>query len=115
MPHSVSDASEPFSLPELVQDVLQKFRLSAREKGIALRFVYAKNLPLATGDIALLDPNVSYVVRADESPSTQEYTPFEGHELDGKVTDVWVRGTRVLDGGSVVGSPTGEYQFRPTG
>ena len=66
-------------------------------------------------DIALLDPNRSYVVRAAESPSTQEYTPFEGHELDGKVTDEWVRGTRVLDGGSVVGSPTGEYQFRPTG
>ncbi|MGI9667231.1 MAG: dihydroorotase [Acidimicrobiia bacterium] len=65
-------------------------------------------------DIALLDPSRSMVVAAETSPSTQEYTPFEGHELSATVTDVWVRGNRVVDSGSVVGSPTGRYQHRPT-
>jgi allantoinase len=65
-------------------------------------------------DIALVDPNVSFVVRAEDSASTQEYTPFEGHELTGKVTDVWLRGQRILDAGNVVGPPRGQYLRRPT-
>lgn len=84
----------------------------------AQRYGLLKKGDIAVGydaDIALLDPSQSYVVRAVDSPSTQEYTPFEGHELSAKVTDVWVRGNRVLDAGSVVGAPIGEYQFRPTG
>jgi len=64
-------------------------------------------------DIALLDPTKTQVVRADESPSSQDYTPFEGHELSATVTDVWVRGNRVVHGGTVVGSPVGQYQRRP--
>ncbi len=36
-------------------------------------------------DVVLLDPDVTYVVRAEESPSSQGYTPFEGHELTGRV------------------------------
>lgn len=63
-------------------------------------------------DIALLDPARTYVVRAEDSPSSQGYTPFEGHELTGRVTDVWVRGARVLDAGRVVGQPAGRYQAR---
>jgi len=66
----------------------------------------------ADADLAVLDPSVSYVVRADESPSSQGYTPFEGHELSGRVTDVWLGGRRILDAGSVVGPPTGRYQAR---
>ncbi len=66
----------------------------------------------ADADIALLDPSVTYTVRAEESPSTQGYTPFEGHELTGRVSDVWVRGHRVLEGGRVVGTRQGEYQAR---
>jgi allantoinase len=66
-------------------------------------------------DIALVDPDVSFVVRAEDSASTQEYTPFEGHELTGRVTDVWLRGQRILDAGNVVGTPQGLYLRRPTG
>ena len=65
-------------------------------------------------DIALVDPTKSFVVRAADSESTQEYTPFEGLELGAKVTDVWLRGQRVLDAGRVVGRPTGRYLHRPT-
>jgi len=63
-------------------------------------------------DIALLDPTITYVVRAADSPSAQEYTPFEGHELTGQVRHVWLRGQRILRDGSVVGEPHGRYQDR---
>ena len=65
-------------------------------------------------DIALVDPDRSFVVRAADSVSTQEYTPFEGHELTGAVTDVWLRGTQILTDGEVTGAPTGRYLHRPT-
>lgn len=64
-------------------------------------------------DIALVDPEATWTVRAEDSVSTQEYTPFEGFELSAKVTDTWVRGKRVLDAGQVVGEPTGRYLHRP--
>lgn len=64
-------------------------------------------------DIALVDPDSSWTVRAQDSVSTQEYTPFEGHELGAKVTDTWVRGHQVLAAGQVVGQPTGRYLHRP--
>ncbi len=63
-------------------------------------------------DIVLLDPDASYVVAAKDSPSSQGYTPFEGHELTGRVTDVWLRGQRIVDNLNVVGSPQGSYQRR---
>ena len=66
-------------------------------------------------DIALLDPSASWVVHAEDSPSSQGYTPFEGHELTGRVTDVWLRGGRILKDGNVVGEARGEYQRRGPG
>ena len=66
-------------------------------------------------DLALVDPSASWTVRAADSLSTQEYTPFEGFELGARVTDTWVRGAQVLDRGNIVGSPTGRYVRRPSG
>jgi allantoinase len=65
-------------------------------------------------DIALVDPNVSYVVKAEDSLSAQEYTPFEGFELTARVTNTWLRGKEIFKDGNIVGSPAGQYQFRPT-
>jgi len=65
-------------------------------------------------DFCFVDPDRSWVVRAEESLSTQEYTPFEGFELTAVVTDTFVRGNQVLKDGSVVGSPIGQYLHRPT-
>jgi allantoinase len=65
-------------------------------------------------DLALVDPDSTWTVRAAESESTQEYTPFEGFELTARVTDTFLRGARVLEDGKVVGVPTGRYLFRPT-
>jgi allantoinase len=65
-------------------------------------------------DFALVDPNSPHVVRAEDSESTQQYTPFEGFELSARVTDTFVRGHRVLADGKVVGEPRGSYLRRPT-
>ncbi|MFC5831749.1 dihydroorotase [Nonomuraea insulae] len=64
-------------------------------------------------DICLVDPAHTWTVRAQDSESTQEYTPFEGFELTARVTDTFVRGHHVLESGKVVGSPMGRYVSRP--
>lgn len=65
-------------------------------------------------DFALVDPHHSWVARAADSESTQEYTPFEGFEMSAKVTDTFVRGNHVLNSGSITGQPQGLYLRRPT-
>ncbi len=42
-------------------------------------------------DFAVVDPAAPWTVRARDSESTQEYTPFEGFELSASVTDTFVR------------------------
>ncbi|HSF84727.1 MAG TPA: dihydroorotase family protein [Acidimicrobiia bacterium] len=66
------------------------------------------------GDVALVDPNRSWVVRAEDSESTQEYTPFEGYAMTASVTHTVLRGNVVFEGGSPVGEPNGRYVERPT-
>jgi allantoinase len=65
-------------------------------------------------DFCLVDPGATWTVHAEASESTQEYTPFEGFELEARVTDTWVRGRRVLEGGNITGEPNGQYLHRPT-
>ena len=64
-------------------------------------------------DLALLDPNETWTVRAAESLSQQGYTPFEGLELKGRVKTTFLRGKKVYDGGKIVGGMTGRYLKRP--
>lgn len=45
----------PFSLPELVQDVVHKFELAAARCDVDLRARYDENLPFVVGDIALIE------------------------------------------------------------
>ena len=65
-------------------------------------------------DLVLVDPDRSWVVRAGDSESTQEYTPFEGFEMTARVDDVFLRGRQILASGAVVGEPSGRYLSRPT-
>lgn len=81
----------------------------ARRYGLTSKGMIAEGYD---ADFALVDPNATWTVHADESLSTQEYTPFEGFELGAKVTDTWVRGHQVLDRGNIVGSPTGQFVRR---
>ncbi len=53
--NEVQPVLEPFSLPELIQDVLQKFELRARQRGLRLESRCEASLPFVTGDIALIE------------------------------------------------------------
>ncbi|MFI0369229.1 dihydroorotase family protein [Actinomadura sp. 1N219] len=64
-------------------------------------------------DFCLVDPDKTWTVRAADSESAQEYTPFEGFELTAQVTDTFVRGHQVLDAGKIIGTPAGRYVHRP--
>jgi two-component system OmpR family sensor kinase len=46
---------ESFSLPELVQDVVQDFQLEAEEKGVELRAHLSERLPFVRADIRLIE------------------------------------------------------------
>jgi allantoinase len=70
--------------------------------------------PGLDADLALLDPRHTWTVRAQESESTQGYTPFEGVELSGKVKATFLRGALICENGKVLGPPRGKYLHRPT-
>jgi two-component system OmpR family sensor kinase len=53
--NEVQPVLEPFSLPELVQDVVHKFELRAGQRGVSLLAQYDANLPFVVGDIALIE------------------------------------------------------------
>ena len=83
----------------------------------AQRFgLYSKGTiaPGYDADIALVDPDRSWTVEASQSESSQEYSPFEGLEIGARVEHAFLRGRRILEGGNVVGTPTGRYVRRPT-
>jgi allantoinase len=64
-------------------------------------------------DIALVDPDETWMVRSNESESQQGYTPFEGLELGARLKTTFLRGRRVYDNGKVIGEPTGRFLRRP--
>ncbi|GAB4586524.1 dihydroorotase [Nocardia sp. IFM 10818] len=63
-------------------------------------------------DIVLIDPDARWTVRAADSESAQEYTPFEGFAMNAAVTDVFLRGRHVVRDGRVQGDPHGRYLRR---
>jgi allantoinase len=63
-------------------------------------------------DISLVDPDSPWTIHATDSLSAQDYTPFEGMTLDARVVHTFVRGTHVLDDGTIVSPPTGRYLHR---
>lgn len=46
---------EPMPVAELVQDIANKYRIIAKEKGISINTVLSKSLPLVEADVALID------------------------------------------------------------
>jgi hypothetical protein len=53
--NEVQPVLEPFSLPELVQDVVHKFELRAGQGKVTLLARYDADLPFVVGDIALIE------------------------------------------------------------
>jgi allantoinase len=82
----------------------ERFGLGTRKGRLAVGY---------DADIALVDPNVSWTIRAEDSFSTQEYTPFEGLEMTAAVVRTFLRGQQVYADGKIVGEPTGKYLPRP--
>lgn len=51
----VEPTCEPFSLTDLVQDVLQKFELAAQARGVGLRADFATPLPQVHADVGMIE------------------------------------------------------------
>jgi allantoinase len=69
--------------------------------------------PGLDADLALVDDDAHYEIRATESESCQGYTPFEGMHLDARVVQTWLRGELIYDDGKAVGPARGKYLKRP--
>jgi len=64
---------EPFSLGELIQDILQKFQLVAGQKRIGLHMNIEDQLPLVFGDIGLIERVIENLIE-----NAVRYTPEAG-------------------------------------
>jgi allantoinase len=82
----------------------ERFGLGTRKGRLAVGY---------DADIALVDPAATWTVHAEDSFSTQEYTPFEGLEMTAKVVRTFLRGQAVFTDGVIVGEPSGRYLSRP--
>ncbi|MCP5096967.1 MAG: amidohydrolase family protein, partial [Chloroflexi bacterium] len=83
----------------------------------AQRFGLSQKGDIAPGfdaDIALLNPDQSWTIRAEDSFSAQEYTPFAGIEGHGVVNSTFLRGQLVYYDGQMVGEKRGGYLKRPS-
>jgi allantoinase len=65
-------------------------------------------------DLALVDPRERWTIRAQESESSQGYTPFDGIELSCRVKATFLRGALICENGKVLAPPRGRYLHRPT-
>lgn len=63
-------------------------------------------------DFCLVDPNASWTVKAEESLSSQEYSPFEGFDMGARVTDTFLRGVKIYTNGAICGYPIGKFVKR---
>jgi signal transduction histidine kinase len=65
---------EPFPPAELAQDVLQKFQLKAKEKGVDLKLEAEEGLPFVSADIGLIERVLENLIA-----NAITHTPCEGH------------------------------------
>jgi len=86
---------EPFSLAELIQDILQKFQLTAEKKKILLRMDAAEDLPLAFADIGLCERVLENLI-----DNAVRYTPENGTITVGAAPEAGRLTVRVSDTGS---------------
>jgi signal transduction histidine kinase len=71
--NEVQPVLEPFSLAELIQDVLQKFELRAEQGGVTLESRCDEALPFVVGDIALIERVLDNLI-----DNALQHTPEDG-------------------------------------
>jgi signal transduction histidine kinase len=71
--HEIRPEIESFSLPELVQDVVQDFQLSAKEKGVELHASVNERVPFVHADIRLIERVLQNLIE-----NALRYTPKGG-------------------------------------
>jgi len=86
---------EPFALGELVQDVVQKFQLRAESAGVRLIANFPRDLPLVSGDLALIERVLENLI-----DNALRYTPSGGSVTVALVPDGGKVTLRVSDTGS---------------
>lgn len=85
----VEPVLEPFSLSELVQDVVLKFQPLAQDKRIALESDFARDIPPVIGDIGMIERVLSNLI-----DNALHYTPPGGRvliALEPGCGEVWAR------------------------
>eukprot|EP00944_MAST-04C_sp_MAST-4C-sp1_P014593 g14593.t1 len=88
----------------IAKNPAKRFGMAARKGEIAIGY---------DADVALFDSKKEWVIDPKESFSIQDYTPFEGINVTGKVETTFLRGHRVFDNGEIIGAPKGENLVRP--
>jgi allantoinase len=63
-------------------------------------------------DIVLLDPDTTFTVKTEASPSTQGYSVFENIELNAAVKATFLRGNLIFENGELIGEARGQYLKR---
>jgi signal transduction histidine kinase len=80
---------EPFSLSELVHDIIHKFQLAAEQRNIRIQANFAQNLPFAYGDIGLIQRALDNLIE-----NALRYTPSGGRitlSLQGQSDNIMVK------------------------
>jgi allantoinase len=68
--------------------------------------------PGRDADLVVFAPEASFEVDPSRLHHRNPVTPYAGRRLDGVVRDVWLRGRRVVDAGTVTAEPTGRLLRR---
>jgi two-component system OmpR family sensor kinase len=85
---------EPFSMAELVQDVVQKYQLRAERAGVSLTADFDPSLPLVSGDIALMERVLENLIE-----NAIRYTPEGGRVVVSLTPEKGKLTVRVTDTG----------------
>ena len=69
--------------------------------------------PGSDADIVVYDPGASHVIRSDDCVANVDYTPYEGFVTAGGIREVWLRGRKAVENGTVLDeTPQGKFMAR---
>jgi signal transduction histidine kinase len=97
---------EPFSMPELVQDVVQKFQLRAEQGRVRVDAELSADLPLVSGDLALMERVLENLIE-----NAIRYTPAGGQVTVTLVPENGRLTVRVSDTGCGIAEESLPYIF----